>query len=33
MLYLISGNGEPNFGDELIALNWIKYYRDRGYEG
>jgi len=33
VLYLISGNGGPNFGDELITLDWIKYYRDRGYRG
>lgn len=33
MIYLISGNGEPNFGDELITLNWIQYYRSVGYDG
>ena len=33
MLYLISGNGEPNFGDELIVLSWIKFYRQNGYAG
>jgi len=33
VIYLITGAGEPNFGDELIALDWIKYYRAQGYTG
>lgn len=33
MIYLITGAGEPNFGDELIALNWIRHYRAAGYAG
>jgi hypothetical protein len=33
MLYLIAGNGSPNFGDELIVQNWLRFYRDNGYSG
>lgn len=33
MLYLIAGNGSPNFGDELIVRNWIQFYRDNGFGG
>lgn len=25
---LIGGSGAPNYGDELIALNWLEYLRD-----
>jgi hypothetical protein len=33
MIYLIGGNGAPNYGDELIVKHWIRYYREIGYEG
>lgn len=33
MLYLIAGNGAPNFGDELLVKVWLKFYRDSGYTG
>lgn len=33
MLYLLAGNGSPNFGDELLVQHWIKYYREKGYKG
>ncbi|WP_132563713.1 polysaccharide pyruvyl transferase family protein [Rhizobium sullae] len=33
MLYLIAGNGSPNFGDELIVQNWLRFYRENGYKG
>lgn len=33
MIYLIAGNGAPNFGDELIVENWLRYYREMGYSG
>jgi len=33
MLYLIAGNGVPNYGDELIVMNWLNYYRKIGYQG
>jgi len=33
MIYLIAGNGAPNFGDELIVANWLRYYREMGYNG
>lgn len=33
MIYLISGSGEPNYGDDLIAYLWVKYYREHGYNG
>lgn len=33
MLYLIAGNGSPNFGDELIVQNWLRFYRENGYGG
>ncbi|MEG3116812.1 polysaccharide pyruvyl transferase family protein [Salinicola sp. 4072] len=33
MIYLVSGAGGPNFGDDLILALWIRYYRERGYTG
>ena len=33
MLYLLAGNGTPNFGDELLVQYWLKFYRDIGYNG
>ena len=33
MLYLVAGNGAPNFGDELIVKLWLQFYRDAGYTG
>ncbi|WP_026470639.1 polysaccharide pyruvyl transferase family protein [Alkanindiges illinoisensis] len=33
MLYLLAGNGAPNFGDELLVLYWLRYYREAGYDG
>lgn len=33
MLYLLAGNGGPNFGDELIVQGWLRYYREIGYAG
>jgi hypothetical protein len=33
VIYLITGAGEPNFGDELIVLDWIEFYRSQGYKG
>jgi hypothetical protein len=33
MLYLIAGNGGPNFGDELIVAHWLRFYREAGYDG
>jgi len=33
MLYLIAGNGAPNYGDELIVQNWLRFYREIGYLG
>lgn len=32
MIYLISGSGEPNYGDDLILRLWIKFYRESGYK-
>ena len=28
MYYLIGGSGAPNFGDELILLQWLRFLRD-----
>lgn len=33
MLYLVAGNGSPNFGDELIVQHWLRFYRANGYSG
>jgi len=33
MIYLIAGNGTPNFGDELIVASWLRFYREHGYNG
>lgn len=33
MLYLIAGNGAPNFGDELLVQHWLQFYRESGYAG
>lgn len=33
MLYLLAGNGAPNFGDELLVQYWLKFYRGLGYDG
>ncbi|MDN2656483.1 polysaccharide pyruvyl transferase family protein [Cobetia sp. 14N.309.X.WAT.E.A4] len=33
MIYLIGGSGGPNYGDELIISLWIKFYREKGYNG
>lgn len=33
MLYLLAGNGAPNFGDELLVQYWLKFYRNIGYDG
>jgi hypothetical protein len=33
VLYLLAGNGAPNFGDELLVQYWLKFYRDIGYDG
>ena len=33
MLYLLAGNGAPNFGDELLVQYWLRFYRELGYDG
>lgn len=32
MILLITGSGEPNYGDDLILKLWINYYRTIGYD-
>ncbi len=33
VLYLLAGNGAPNFGDELLVQYWLRFYRGLGYNG
>lgn len=33
VLYLLAGNGAPNFGDELLVQYWLRFYRNLGYDG
>lgn len=33
VLYLLAGNGAPNFGDELLVQYWLRFYRELGYDG